>query len=448
MKKKIQRIMMLFITVTLVISYLLMYLLAYTRIRNVAQENLRNEAAYFSEIVNRFGDEALTVLNGTDADLRITLVAPDGTVLYDTEENSAEMGNHADRPEIREALESGSGSSVRRSDTVGTDLFYCAERLEDGNVLRIARPVRSALYTAVQFLPVMILLLAGMLLIGVRYSRREADELVRPINELKVDEPLKNDTYEELKPLLVRIDEQNKAKDAVANMRKEFTANVSHELKTPLTSISGYAEIMKDGLVKEQDVPDFANRIYKESQRMITLVEDIIKLSKLDEGEVEEMEEDVNLYDLCRDICDSLQPYAEKHNVRMELKGSICHVTAVHRLVQEMITNIVDNAIRYNKPGGKVTIWAGGTIGGARVVVTDTGIGIPEDQLDRIFERFYRVDKSHSRETGGTGLGLSIAKHSAELCHARIHVSSKLGEGTRMEINFGESVPAVHKDLT
>ncbi len=447
MKKKIQRIMILFITVTLVISYLLMFLLAYARIRDIAQENLRNEAAYFSAIVNRFGDEALTAMDGTGTDLRITLISQDGDVLYDTDED-AKLENHADRPEFQKALKNGSGSSVRRSDTMGVDLFYCAVRLEDGTVLRIARPVRSALFTALQFLPLMGLLLAGMLLVGVRYSRRKADELVRPINELKVDEPLSSDTYEELRPLLVRIDEQNKAKDAVANMRKEFTANVSHELKTPLTSISGYAEIMKDGLVKAQDVPDFANRIYRESQRMITLVEDIIKLSRLDEGEMEEIEEDLDLFDLCREICDNLVPYAEKHCVRMELKGSICHVTAARRLVQEMIMNIVDNAIRYNKPNGSVTVWAGGTIGGARVVVTDTGIGIPEDQLDRIFERFYRVDKSHSRETGGTGLGLSIAKHSAELCHARIYVSSRLGEGTRMEIDFDESERPLHKDLT
>ena len=242
--------------------------------------------------------------------------------------------------------------------------------------------------------------------------------------------------YEELTPLLKRIDEQNKQKDAIADMRKEFSANVSHELKTPLTSISGYAEIMKNGLVKPEDMKGFAERIYNEASRLITLVEDIIKLSKLDEGEIEIEKEDVDLYDLTRKIVSRLSPQAERRAVHVEVTGENVIYHGVRQILDEMVYNICENAIKYNRRGGSVSVWVGDTLQGKKIIVTDTGIGIPEDQQDRIFERFYRVDKSHSKETGGTGLGLSIVKHGAIMHGARIQVESKVGKGTRMELIF------------
>ena len=218
--------------------------------------------------------------------------------------------------------------------------------------------------------------------------------------------------------------------------RQEFVSNVSHELKTPLTSISGYAEIMKNGLVRPEDMKGFAERIYNEASRLITLVEDIIKLSKLDEGEIEMEKEDVDLYDLTRRIVSRLAPQAEKRAVHVEVTGEnvICH--GVRQILDEMIYNICENAIKYNRRGGSVSVWVGATLKGKKIIVTDTGIGIPEDQQERIFERFYRVDKSHSKETGGTGLGLSIVKHGAMLHNAQIHVESKVGKGTKMELTF------------
>ncbi len=220
------------------------------------------------------------------------------------------------------------------------------------------------------------------------------------------------------------------------NLRREFSANVSHELKTPLTSISGFAEIIQDGLVKEEDIKKFAGRIYNEAQRLITLVEDIIKLSKLDEGNVELEKEEVDLYKLTREILTRLSPQAAKRKVHVEVTGEPVEYVGIRQILDEMIYNICENAIKYNKEGGKLTVWVGNTLQGKKICVTDTGIGIPENETDRIFERFYRVDKSHSKETGGTGLGLSIVKHGAMLHGAKIHVDSKLGEGTKIELIF------------
>ena len=236
--------------------------------------------------------------------------------------------------------------------------------------------------------------------------------------------------------LLENIDTQNKAKEEVAKMRKEFSANVSHELKTPLTSISGYAEIMKSGLVKQEDIPRFSEKIYNEASRMIALIEDIIQLSKLDEKEIKTEKEEVDLYELTYEICNRLAYQAEKRQIQLEITGEHVCFHGVRHILQEMIYNICDNAIKYNVENGTVKVWVGNTLEGAKVIVEDTGIGIPENHLERIFERFYRVDKSHSKETGGTGLGLSIVKHGAIFHNVEIRVESTVGKGTKMELLF------------
>ena len=228
----------------------------------------------------------------------------------------------------------------------------------------------------------------------------------------------------------------NRAEDEILKMRKEFSANVSHELKTPLTSISGYAEIMKSGMVNREDMIAFSERIYNEASRMITLIDDIIKLSKLDEESMEVEWEDVDLYELSHEIIDRLAMSAKKRSVQVELQGEPVVYYGVRQMLDEMIFNLCENAIKYNVPDGKVTIWVGNSPEGIKVVIEDTGIGIPKDQQERVFERFYRVDKSHSKKTGGTGLGLSIVKHAAIYHHAQIHVDSEVGKGTRMEVLF------------
>ena len=224
--------------------------------------------------------------------------------------------------------------------------------------------------------------------------------------------------------------------EEIVKLRKEFSANVSHELKTPLTSISGYAEIMKSGMVNREDMIVFSERIYKEASRMIALIDDIIKLSKLDEDSVEVEHEDVDLYELAGDIVERLAMSARKRSVCVELSGEPVVLYGVKQVLDEMIFNLCENAIKYNVPRGKVKLWVGQTPEGVKIIVEDTGIGIPKDQQERVFERFYRVDKSHSRETGGTGLGLSIVKHGAMLHHAQIKVDSEIGKGTKMEVIF------------
>ena len=404
---------------------------------DVMEKEVRQEAGYILAAIEISGQGYLTELDAADKDTRITLITEQGEVLYDSDQAyEADLENHAGRPEVKEALQDGTGSNVRRSDTLNEEMYYYAVQLSDGSILRVSKTMDTAFRTAVEVLPGMGVIGACMLALAALLSRWQVRRLIRPINELDLNIPLENEMYEELTPLLKRIDEQNKQKDAIANMRKEFSANVSHELKTPLTSISGYAEIMKNGLVRPEDMKGFAERIYNEASRLITLVEDIIKLSKLDEGEIEIEKEDVDLYDLTREIVSRLAPQAEKRAVHVEVTGEnvICH--GVRQILDEMIYNICENAIKYNRRGGSVSVWVGATLKGKKIIVTDTGIGIPEDQQERIFERFYRVDKSHSKETGGTGLGLSIVKHGAMLHNAQIHVESKVGKGTKMELTF------------
>ena len=437
LQTKIQKNMILIILVTLAIAYAVTTLLVYRQTVDVMEKEVRQEAGYIRAAIEISGQGYLTELDAADKDTRITLITEQGEVLYDSDQAyEADLENHAGRPEVKEALQDGTGSNVRRSDTLNEEMYYYAVQLSDGSILRVSKTMDTAFRTAVEVLPGMGVIGACMLALAALLSRWQVRRLIRPINELDLNIPLENEMYEELTPLLKRIDEQNKQKDAIANMRKEFSANVSHELKTPLTSISGYAEIMKNGLVRPEDMKGFAERIYNEASRLITLVEDIIKLSKLDEGEIEIEKEDVDLYDLTREIVSRLAPQAEKRAVHVEVTGEnvICH--GVRQILDEMIYNICENAIKYNRRGGSVSVWVGATLKGKKIIVTDTGIGIPEDQQERIFERFYRVDKSHSKETGGTGLGLSIVKHGAMLHNAQIHVESKVGKGTKMELTF------------
>lgn len=433
MKKKIQRSMILVIGVTLLAAYSITIIFAYGRIRELAQENILHEARYIAEAVNLSGEAYLEKFSEVESGTRLTLIQKNGQVLYDNE-TSGITENHLQRPEVQEALKNGIGTSIRHSDTIGREMYYCAVLLDNGNIVRISKEQATVLYTALELLPVMVLIGAVMLIAASLLARKSADALVRPINTLDLDHPLNNDVYEELHPLLQRIEESNRIKEAAAQSRQEFSANVSHELKTPLTSISGYAEIMANGLVQPKDIPEFAGRIQSEASRLVTLIDDIMKLSKLDEGVIAEQKEEVDLFRLSRDICTRLAPRARDMTVHLSMSGEPCTVYGVRQLWDEMIYNITENAIKYNKKGGRVDLWVGKTLQGTKVIVTDTGIGIPKEDQDRIFERFYRVDKSHSKEIGGTGLGLSIVKHGAILNGARIHVDSTLGKGTRMEL--------------
>ena len=428
--------MILVLCITLVISYLLLTVAVYNQTFQNLQAEVEQEARYIKGAIDISGTEYLEAMDNVQQNTRVTVINPEGTVQYDSKDDELTLANHKNRTEVKEALLHGEGRDVRVSDTIKERSIYYALLLEDGNVLRVSRTVDNVLPMFIQVLPYMAVIAAVMICFAIVLARWQTARLIRPINELDLNEPLKNNIYDELTPLLESIDKQNKEKDAVAQMRKEFSANVSHELKTPLTSISGYAEIMKSGLVKPEDMPKFSERIYDEASRLITLVEDIIKLSRLDEERVEIEKEDVDLFELARDVCGRLALPAEKKHVRIEVTGESTICYGVRPVLQEMIYNICANGIKYNKEGGKLKVWVGNTLSGKKVIIRDTGIGIPQEDIERIFERFYRVDKSHSKQSGGTGLGLSIVKHGAALHQAEVNVESELGKGTKMELVF------------
>ncbi len=410
---------------------------------------IRNEANMIAHAVETSGADYFDDLELADSH-RITWVDGEGMVLYDSVAEASSMENHGNRPEIQDALETGYGEYVRYSDTVGEKTMYSAVRLEDGTVIRVAQ-VRFTIYAL--FLQMigqilMILLITGALAFVL--ARSISRSIVEPLNQIDVKEPDKNAVYKEIQPLVERIIEQNNAlnqqitqlkvdvdeKTKEADFRKEFTANVSHELKTPLTSISGFAEIIKNGFVKAEDIPRFAGRIYDEAQRLILLVEDIIKLSQLDEKEISARKERLDLYLLCEDVLYMLETIAEKNGIQMNLEGEHVFVEGVQQILSEIVYNLCDNAIKYNRPDGTVWVNVYEEDGRPAVSVKDTGIGIPSEDLERIFERFFRVNKSHSKEIGGTGLGLSIVKHGAAYHNAEIRVDSKLGEGTIITVVF------------
>lgn len=427
---------MLILAVTLLLFYAIMSVILYNRNLELLKREVKQEAEYICTAVNISGSGYLEKLSQVDEGTRVTQIDDSGNVLYDSSSEEEDMENHGARQEVKEALASGTGESVRMSNTLGRELYYYAVLLDNGTVLRVAKSMDNLAMTALNVLPVIGGLAVLMIAFALFLAKWQTKKLIRPINELDLEHPLENTLYEELTPLLVAMDKQNKEKEAVSNMRKEFSANVSHELKTPLTSISGYAEIMKNGMVRPADIPVFSERIYKEARRLITLVEDIIKLSKLDEESVELEKEEVDLYELTREIVSRLSPQVSQKHIRMEVTGEPVECYGIRQILDEMVYNVCENAIKYNNEGGRVSVWVGNTLEGPKVSVSDTGIGIPKEHQERIFERFYRVDKSHSKERGGTGLGLSIVKHGALLHGAKVSVDSVPGKGTRIEMLF------------
>ena len=410
---------------------------------------LKNEANIVARAVEVSGMDYLESLQ-LEENHRITWIAADGTVKFDSSVSETGMENHKDRPEVTEAEKTGYGEDTRYSKTLAEKTMYSAIRLSDGSVLRVSQ-VQFSIFTLVLSMiqPILIILIMAVILSAL-LAARIARRIVDPLNQIDLDDPEAAETYEEVRPLVNRIAEQNlelnsrisrlqtdvDEKTREAEYRKEFTANVSHELKTPLTSISGFAEIIKNGIVKEEDIPRFAGRIYDEAQRLITLVEDIIKLSQLDEKQIAAKKERLDLYMLCQDVLYTLEQAAEQRQIALHLAGKHLYVEAVGQIVEEIIYNLCDNGIKYNRAGGSVTVTVCEEDGRPAVKVSDTGIGIPQEDLDRVFERFYRVNKSHSKEIGGTGLGLSIVKHGAAYHGADIKVESRLGEGTHITIIF------------
>ena len=532
----------------LIISLVLTMGILFSFFEGQIKKELQSEADYIEYAVTQHEEGFFK--NFSSGEKRITLIGADGTVLEDTSANPAEMDNHADREEVKDALEKGSGTSVRYSKTLTEKTVYYARRMENGNVLRISTTQYTVMTVVLGLLQPLIYVLVLALILSFALSSRVSKSVIKPINEIDLDHPENSDAYEELTPLLHRILNQqktikkqlNEAKkhrdefklitenmsegflitdrdgrllscnsaalklldadendgtvlslnrtgdfrktvhaalsgeraentmthgentyNLIANpvfegdktigaviviidvtesrrrelIRREFTANVSHELKTPLTSISGFAELLSAGGVPEDTVTDFAKTIYTEAQRLISLVSDIIKISELDEKSVCYEKENVNITELSRDVARRLKMSADKKNVKIGIFGEDISVYGVRKILDEMIFNLCDNAVKYNKEGGTVEIRVKKEDGKTVLSVRDTGIGIAPSQQSRVFERFYRADKSRSKAEGGTGLGLSIVKHGAMYHGAEIKLTSTPGEGTEVTVIFG-----------
>ena len=510
---------------------------------------LEKEAQYLSYGIEAQGQEFLEQIKNTDS--RITYMDETGTVLFDNEADPSEMENHENREEVQEALLKGRGSAVRMSDTLSQNTVYYALRLSDNSVIRVSSTQYSIFALILQLVQPTLCIIFVMLILAGIFASRIAGKIVEPINELNLEKPEENEVYEEVAPLLSKINRQNrqirtqleearrsqeefsiitenmqegllvidpytmilsgnssawkifqvsqslvgqsvysldrdeefrkvieevlagkhgntllrldqefvqlianpveregKTVGAVLllmnetekvqreNLRREFSANVSHELKTPLTSISGFAEIIQDGFVKEEDIKKFAGRIYREAQRLIRLVEDTIKISQLDEGENPYEWENTDLYLIAKNVCSNLKEIAEKKDVHLYIDGERMVCRTVRPILEEVLYNLCDNGIKYNKQNGTVTISLIDLGDDIQIAVEDNGIGIPREDRNRVFERFYRVDKSHSKEIGGTGLGLSIVKHGVGFLGGTLGMISEENKGTRITITL------------
>ncbi len=380
--------------------------------------------------------ERLTRLRNTSA--RITWINADGSILFDNNPDANLSENHLNRPEVQEALKTGSGEIVRNSSTMHRDIMYYALKLEDGTILRVSTQARSLPNIFLTASPIILITLAAILAVCLLLSQFLSSSILHPIERMaeNLDDPIGTPVYSELKPFADKIRTQHENILAAAKSRQEFTANVSHELKTPLTAISGYAELIENHMVVGKEEEHAVRQIRRNSDRLLSLINDILALSELDQADVSLQLTETDLYELAGECCDTMKVAAAEKQISLLREGSSVVVTADRNQMHELISNLLQNAIRYNNEGGTVTVSAGTENGRAFLRVEDNGIGIPEDQQDRIFERFYRVDKSRSRETGGTGLGLAIVKHIAELHNAEIQLESVPGKGTKVTVLF------------
>lgn len=553
MKRRILKNASLLVVLSIILTFILMNVILYQKTLQEMQLSVAHECGYIKNAIERYGDDYLNQAVSDISESRITFIDREGAVIFDSARALAEMEQHGQRPEVEAAKRQGIGSDLRKSDTLDKKMYYYAMRLEDGRIIRVCRATQSVLNNISSGFALVGIFLVLFIILVVIIIEKLAKRLVQPINALNLEAPLSNVEYEELSPLLTRIDQQNRqikkqmrqlkqnqkeylaitehmkdglivttsskvlsvnraaqklfgvtpeacigqdlimvsrnevlkeafsaalagaAQDKITelngriyrilanpvrtkkekisgtvilimditekqqaeNMRKEFTANVSHELKTPLMSISGYAEIIKNGMVRAEDLSDFAGRIYDEAVRLTNLVEDIINLSQLDEQSGVKAMEPLDILEIAAEVKERLQMKAEKSQIELSLEGKSAQIIGVRQVLYEMIYNVCDNAIKYNNPGGYVKM----TVRKKKekevsVTIRDNGIGIPKEEQSRIFERFYRVDKSHSRKTGGTGLGLSIVKHGAMLHDAKINLESQPGQGTAIKFIF------------
>ncbi len=444
MSKRIFRSIWMVSIGVLAASLLVILAAMYDYVDSTQQEQLVDETHLAAKGVALSGMDYFKDLD-TD-NYRITWVDKSGKVLYDNQANSSNMDNHSDREEIQEAMKNGFGRSSRYSNTMSVKQLYAAERLPDKSVVRVSIDQKPAWIVLLGISPSILFVGIFAVLISMWLASRLSWKIVEPINNLNLDEAIRHvdeDDFKEIAPLIRRMTQQQeqlkKDRDEIAKtaqIRQEFTANVSHELKTPLHAISGYAELMENGIVKKEDIPVFAGKIRAEALRMAKLVEDTIGLSKLDSGATDMEWENADLYEIACNAVSSLELTADEAGVSLALQGESCPIYGIPSTLYSIIYNLCENGIKYNRSGGYVNVNLENQGKNIILTVADSGVGIPKEEQSRIFERFYRVDKSHSKEVGGTGLGLSIVKHALLIHHASIVIESEPDKGSTFTVTI------------
>ncbi|MCF0241219.1 MAG: two-component sensor histidine kinase [Treponema sp.] len=444
MKRKINSRFLILSTASIIVTTILLTFVFYDILKKQVFENLKNTAEIISSFLSSNGSESTPeVFLSSDNNLRITIIKTDGSVIYDSASSSEFLENHLNRPEVNQVLKTGTGKIIRKSDTLSESLFYYALLLKNGTILRVGKKSSNVFAIIFSVLPAVAITLIFLFALSILFSHFLTKAIIKPINRMadNLDEVDINPVYPELLPIARKIRSQHDTILSTVNMRQEFTANVSHELKTPLTAISGYAELLENGMADsdKKQTEYFAGEIHKNADRLLSLINDILRLSELDSSPKQDsvVGENSDLAKIVEETIDMLKLEAKKNGIKMKYSGPKSLVLPVSKeLLQELCYNLVQNAVRYNKPDGKVKIKAEKQLNSISFSVEDTGIGIPLEAQDRVFERFYRVDKSRSKELGGTGLGLSIVKHIAEITGGKISLESKLGLGTKISVTF------------
>lgn len=428
---------MIFLTILAVLTTMVSITYVYY---SLFQKQIRDDLRLEARLLAEAGFEKLIGNEWAieEEEIRITWISEDGEVLFDNDVAADNLGNHLNRPEVKAALENGFGESVRESDTMKLKTYYHALRLENNTIIRVSKDASSYLNLFISTLPVAFTIIILVIILCITISHYLTRQLMEPIREMaeNMDQISHGSSYKELDPFIDRIREQHDDILSSAKARQEFTANVSHELKTPIAAISGYAELIENQMVDENMQIKFAGDIRKNADRLVTLVNDIIRLSELDQSSISPSFSRVNLYEIAEERVELLKNHAREKQITLSLKGSTCDIMANRSMMIELLDNLIENAIRYNVQNGKVLVEVRKEENKGILRVSDTGIGIPKADQERVYERFYRVDKSRSRETGGTGLGLAIVKHIIELHEGTITLESAPGKGSVFEITL------------
>lgn len=438
MRKKIN---LQFVFIALIATIMTLCLVSYVFLGQLKNEVSQELAQYADILLTTDSVEEYIEQTADDEEegkIRITIIDSDGKVINDNSINVDMADNHLNRPEVADALMYGKGEAIRMSETLDKNTFYYAFLLEDGKIIRVAKEYESILSIFISAFPIIGAVIVILTIVCVFLAHFFAKSLIAPIEKMANDVENMGDivTYKEIMPFINTIQKQHEDIVKSSKMRQEFTANVSHELKTPLTAISGYSELIESGMANSEDVIRFAGEIHRNSNRLLTLINDIIKLSQLDSSEIALNLEKVDLYEIAKSCVEMLQVNANNHKVTLNLTGFSAFIDAERVKIEELVYNLCDNAIRYNNENGTVNVIITNKKEGVALTVKDSGIGISKENQERIFERFYRVDKSRSKSTGGTGLGLAIVKHIVAQHNAKIKLESEVGVGTTIEVIF------------